>query len=121
MLFRSRITPDAFARHRNALILELEEEPKNLFEQAGRYWRDLTRKRYDFDSREQLLAAVADIALEDWLTYFRQTHLEQPRSVLMYTSGRFDDPGIDRQLHEGRAAISDYQAFKAERPVYLLD
>lgn len=120
MAAAGRVTEEVFARHRDALILDLEQAPKNLFEQAGRYWRDLTRKRYQYDSREQLIAAVNSITLDDWLQHFRDAHIENPRSVLIYTAGRFDDEDIESRLAEGREIIGDTEALKQRLPSYQL-
>ncbi len=115
-----RITTEVYNRHRDALILDLEQNPKNLFEQAGRYWRDITRQRYQFDSRENLIAAIKAIDLDEWLAYFRTSHIDNPRSVLLYTAGRFASDEQTRQLSSGLESVSDYEALKASLPSYLL-
>lgn len=47
-----------FDKHKAALLGRLEEQPKNLAEQAGLYWQEVVDSREGVTYREQLVAAV---------------------------------------------------------------
>ena len=89
-------------------------------EQGGRYWRDLARKRHDFSSHAHLAAAVREITLEGWREHLQTAFLDAPRSVLLYTAGRFASAEETEALSEGRQHIDSYEAFKADLPWYQM-
>jgi len=55
--FKSGGMPE-FLKHKAALLSRLEEQPKNLAEQAGLYWQEIVDSRDGVAYREQLVAAV---------------------------------------------------------------
>src|SRR5690606_8573124 len=61
-----------FERHREALVQRLAQEPKNMGEANDRLWQDLASGHREFDSREQILAAMKALTFEQWLTLFRR-------------------------------------------------
>jgi secreted Zn-dependent insulinase-like peptidase len=98
--------------------MELNQSPKNIFDQAGRYWRDISRKQYDFNGIENMTAALQGIDLAAWDAHFRDSLIENPRSVLVYTSGRFDAPAEDEAVAGDRQPVTDYLQLKADSPWY---
>ncbi|MFT5482461.1 MAG: insulysin [Halieaceae bacterium] len=118
MAVEGRVTEEVFNRHRDALIMELNQSPKNIFDQAGRYWRDISRKQYDFNGIENMTAALQGIDLAAWDAHFRDSLIENPRSVLVYTSGRFDAPAEDEAVAGDRQPVTDYLQLKADSPWY---
>ncbi len=106
----------AFQRHRKALMAEIEEPDKNLFERAEFYWQSIAKGQHAFDSRRQLAAAVSDFDRAEWDDYFRTVFLEQPRSLQVLA------PGASEIVPEaaGRRATSA-EAVKADHATWVVD
>ncbi len=86
------MTDELFDRHRKALILQLSESPKNMWEQSEQYWQDIAHSYYDFDSRHQLITAMESLTLAQWQQYFEQDVVGgQRRAIWLYATGKFTD------------------------------
>jgi secreted Zn-dependent insulinase-like peptidase len=106
-----------FERHRAALAQKLAQEPKNLGEASDRLWQDLSSGYPNFDSREQVLAAVNALTFEQWLTLFQRDVLAQDgRTLWLSNNGRFAKNGL--QIGE---AIDALDRFKAAQHFYQFD
>ncbi|MEM9255538.1 MAG: insulinase family protein [Pseudomonadota bacterium] len=81
---------EQFERHKNALINDITRPDKNQAERADFYWTSINRGYLDFDSREQLAAAVRTMSYQDWRSYFEQVILQQPHSLQVIAPGRWD-------------------------------
>ena len=91
----STIDAAAFERHRMALVAEITEPHKNLWERAEFFWSSMGQGDYSFESRDKLAAAVEAITYENWLEFFRAEFIDSPRSLLVIAPGQF----ADRCLH----------------------
>ncbi|HKK22164.1 MAG TPA: insulinase family protein, partial [Pseudohaliea sp.] len=106
----------AFRRHREALVAEIEEPDKNLFERAEFYWQSIAKRQYAFDSRRQLAAAVQDFDREAWSDYFREVFLEQPHSLQVVA------PGASGTLPAAAGRrVTDAVAVKADHSTWVVD
>jgi len=76
-----------FQRHREALVAEIEEPDKNLFDRAEFYWQSIAKRQYAFDGRRQLAAAVNDFDRDEWAAYFREVFREEARSLQVIAPG----------------------------------
>lgn len=103
-----------FEQHQAALAQRLAEQPKNLGEAGERLWQDLNSGYLQFDSREQVLAALQALTFEQWLALFRRDVLAgDGRALWLSVNGRF----ADQALRSG-APVGDLEAFKAARYFY---
>lgn len=59
-----------FEKQRSALLSQLQEKPKNLFERAQRFWSDIQLHDYSFDRRMRLIEAVEQLDYARWRRYF---------------------------------------------------
>lgn len=82
---------EQFQRHKTALIQRFQEEPKNMREQADRYWQDIAARHYNFDSRQRITEALNEITLEAWREYFSGHLSGNERSLLMFSAGRWPE------------------------------
>lgn len=65
--------PDAtFEATKAGLIAQLSEEDKQLGDVASRYWAELDREAYDFDTRARLVAAIKAIDKTGLKTFIQQ-------------------------------------------------
>jgi secreted Zn-dependent insulinase-like peptidase len=112
----SGLGEEQFARHRQALVTEILQPDKNLWERAEFYWQSIAKKQYEFDGREALAAAVEALSLEDWAAYFNRVFIEEPRSLQVVSPGRWGKlPEVDGQRYETADAI------KSSHPTYVID
>ena len=82
--------PDqTFIATRAGLIARVGEEDKQLSELANRYWTELDREAYRFDSRERLIDALERLDREAVLEYYRQLIGESRAAALLsYSFGK---------------------------------
>ncbi|MEI5637501.1 MULTISPECIES: insulinase family protein [unclassified Pseudoalteromonas] len=64
-----------FAQLKNAALVSLTEEPKNLAEESQPLVNDWFKENMDFDSKAKLTAAVRAVTLQDIKDYYQQTVL----------------------------------------------
>lgn len=106
-----------FELHRTALAQRLAEAPKNFGEAGERLWQDINSGYRQFDSREQLIAAVKALTFEQWLALFRRDVLTPDgHSLWLAVDGKFAHSALERG-----AAIGDLQRFKATQTFYRFD
>lgn len=108
------ITEADFNQHRNALLLRLSEAPQNLWEQSERYWKDIGQGYYQFDFRQQLIAAMEALSFEQWLRFFVEDVVDNKRRIAIYTTGKF----AGKEEGVSGAAITDVESFKTAVPYY---
>ena len=101
-----------FERHRRAVESALLEAETRLDERTERYWTEIQRERYGFDSRERFLEAVRAFTREELVAAWREVVVapETARGVLVAVSaGKPPDAG---PLLLGARPITDPGAFK---------
>lgn len=99
-----------FEEHRTAILAELREAPKNLQEQAARYWNEIISDSPNFDRRTQLIAAVEALTPASVAEYSR-TVLADPKALWL-TAGR------EAVAIPSAQPVTDSQEFKSEAEVY---
>lgn len=102
-----------FAQHKASLLKRLAEQPENLWEAAGRHWRDLLENYQAFDSREQLVQALTDLSYADWVAAVnRDLANGSQRGLFLYAAGKW--PG---SVPVG-PRVESPEAFKQGLPAY---
>ena len=106
-----------FEQHRSVLIQRLSEQPKNLLEQADRFWSDLQQGYTSFDSRQQLITALEGLSFEQWKQFFRSEIAgKNRRGLWLYAPGQFVDIGsLDA------VPVNDASAFKAQQQYHVFE
>jgi len=107
------ISEQDFDRQRKAVLSKLSEQPQNLAQQAQRYWADISQNYYQFDFREQLIAAMESLTYQQWQQFFAEDVIENKRRITVYTVGQFAD-----QVTVQGEPIKVPADFKAPLPVY---
>ncbi len=108
------VTEERFLRHREALLKDILQPHKNLFEQSAYFWREINRDSLDFDGREQLATAVRGVEYPAWMDWYREVILQQPASLVLAAPGRWGD------VPEG-AAVDSGASLRASHPFYQRD
>ena len=108
------MSDEDFERHRRAVESALLEAETRLDERTERYWAEIQRERFGFDSRERFLDAVRAITREELLAEWREVVLapESARGVVVVVSA--DKPPGDGGLLLGARPIVDLDEFKRE-------
>ena len=66
------MTPEEFDKHKKALIVELLETPKNLYQESQPYWHNITSLMYDFEAHIEDAAALESVTLDSVVTFYKQ-------------------------------------------------
>ena len=106
------MSDEDFERHRRVVESALLEAETRLDERTERYWTEIQRERYGFDSRERFLEAVRAITREELVAGWREVVLvpETARGVLVAVSaGKPPDAG---PLLLGARPIADAGEFR---------
>lgn len=93
-----------FARHQRALVNEINRPQKNLWERAEFYWQSIAKKRFEFDGREQLAAAVEALTMESWSAYYQEHFLSEARSLQVVAPGKWGRLPAGEQTRYSSAA-----------------
>jgi secreted Zn-dependent insulinase-like peptidase len=112
-LAENGITGEQFERHKQALVKEILQPHKNLWEESEYFWREIARRELGFDSRQQLVAAVQAVDYEQWREWFRSFAITERAAVAVVASGRW------QVLPEGELE-SSVSAFKQQQPAYSI-
>ncbi|MEP6389158.1 MAG: insulinase family protein [Halioglobus sp.] len=86
---------EQFERHKRALINEILQPDKNLWERAEFYWQSIAKKQFNFDGRMKLADAVEALTKEEWLEYYNRVFLEQRHSMQVVSPGRKGELPVD--------------------------
>ncbi|MBB1386671.1 insulinase family protein [Pseudoalteromonas sp. SG45-5] len=69
------MTEETFAQLKNATLVSLKEQPKNLSDEMGPLISDWYRENFNFDSKQKLINEVEKVTLADIKDYYKQTML----------------------------------------------
>ena len=75
-----------FEQHRSSLVSDVMRQEEKLRDRSGRYWLEIDRKDYEFDSRERLAAAINEVSLDDFRKFFQTSVLDLARPRLVVRS-----------------------------------
>ncbi len=101
----------AIEEQRASLLGQILERDRRLAERSDRYWTEIDRALYTFDSRERLAAAVRAVGVEELRRGYRELLLEAPRRLVAAALGSRERAAGGRGPQGTR--IADPVAFKA--------
>ena len=78
-----RMSEEKFQAHKSGLLTRILDEDKTLFDLSDRYWTEIDRHHYQFDSREKLADAVSRIEKDGFVDFFRRTLLSESRKRIL--------------------------------------
>ncbi|WP_366526119.1 insulinase family protein, partial [uncultured Pseudoalteromonas sp.] len=87
------MTEETFAQLKNATLVSLKEQPKNLSDEMSPLITDWYRENFKFDSKEKLIAEVEKVTLADLKDYYKKTMLnsEAARLNIQMRGSKFAD------------------------------
>ena len=88
-----KLSEPEFAKLKASTLVTLNEPPKNLSDEVGPLITDWYREEFNFDSKQQLIAAVEQVTLDDVKTFYRETMLnpQAPRISVQLRGTKFKD------------------------------
>ena len=87
------ITEQEFTQLKNSVLVSLKEKPKNLSEEQASMLNDWYLEKWNFDSREILIAEVEKVTLEDIKQFYQETAIndEAARMTIQLRGSKFKD------------------------------
>jgi secreted Zn-dependent insulinase-like peptidase len=104
---------DAFEAQKVGVVSTLLEEDKTLWERSSRYWYEIDRRQFSFDTTARLASAVEKIEKDDFRRFFTDTLLSDNRKTITVRSiGRAQTDAGDT-AEEVREKITEARNFRA--------
>jgi len=108
---------EEFQRQKAALRSQLLEKDQRLNERSERYWREIDRENYNFDTHEQLAEVLMDIDRESFLAFYdRVLRTDSPRQLIVQVQGS-SHPGEMARVDDSQT-IHNLQLFKQGRDTF---
>ncbi len=92
-----------FEQHKRALVARVLEEERQLSERSGRFWEEIDRGNFAFDTRERLAQAVRGVTLEDFKGFYQRVAASQQRRQLAVRAEGTSAPGAGEPPRGERA------------------
>jgi len=99
---------------KQGLINSILTKDKKLSDRSVRYWGEINRKQWQFNSREELAKQVNNLQLEDMRSYFQETIVDTPRKLIVQSVGHKEDGSAPRRLSEGYTPTGDTIEFRSK-------
>ncbi len=110
----SAMPAEEFERARAAVLARVREEDTSLSDRSRRYWTELDREQYGFDTRERLAESIEGIERESFVAFYRRALLDGARREFVIGAQR-------APLGAAPAAVrivDDVDRFKAAHELY---
>ena len=116
-----------FDQHKAGLLNQILEKDKTLRERSDRYWNEIDRRRFSFDSPAQLASAVRGLDQAGFISFFRDALLgDNVREISAWAIGAAHEAGssrVDESENTGGpdavpTAVSSPEEFKKGRSFY---
>lgn len=100
------LSDEEFAQQKSGLISRLTESDKNLAQRSQKYWQNLQDENYDFDTNEQIAAAVEQLN-KDQMGEFMQDILKRLKGnrIIIFSPGKFGQAPNKGRLLEDTLAL----------------
>ncbi len=84
-----------YAQVRNGLVAKVLGQDKNLSDRSGRYWREIDREEWTFETREKFVEAVNSLTLEGMREYYASNIADRGGEILVQLPGIRDQARSD--------------------------
>jgi len=98
---------------KQGLINSILKKDNKLSDRSARYWREIDREQWQFNSREALAEQISNLKLENMRSYFQETLVETPRKLIVQSAGHGEDGPAPLILPEGYTVTGDAVAFRS--------
>jgi insulysin len=87
----AKLSDENVNRYKSAVISKLLKQDNTLYSRSNRYWQDIDRENYEFNTNENIAKAVSDIKLDDLIKELKDLIKEKGRGLLVYTYQEKDE------------------------------
>lgn len=110
----ARMSETDFEKHKQGLLARILEKEKRLRARSNRYWTELDRENYNFDSREQLAEAVRSITKDEFVEFYKRFLLSENRKrvVARSTGDQHKMEFAEKERVQKYIVIRDPDSFK---------
>ena len=109
-----------FNQHKAALLSRLFEKDNNLGEKSDRFWREVDRENFSFDTREKLSKEINKLSPETFSNFYSSLIQSQGKKLLTFSSGKnvkTDNTEInEKSLKAYQALGPDNRLWDLEKP-----
>jgi len=77
-----------FNQHKAALLSRLFEKENTLSAKSGRYWREIDRENYAFNTREMLADKINKLTPKSFLTFYDALTQSKGQKLLVFSQGK---------------------------------
>lgn len=84
----TQMPADELMQAKQGLRTRIMTRDKRLANRTNRYWQEIDLRKFDFDSRERLSALIENLDKKAILGYFQQLTEQQPRKLIVQSTGR---------------------------------
>ena len=104
----SSMEQSEFNRYKEAVISRLEEKENRLYQVSNRYWQELDRQNYEFNTRQRLIDEIRSLSIQSLEAFVRETTGKKGNVLAIYSVTQEDsnEEKADSDL-EGFSAISN--------------
>ena len=85
-----------FERYKKAVISRLEEKETNIGQRSNRYWSEIDKQNYSFDSKQKLIDAVTALELDTFKEFYSK-RASKKGANLVIVSGHKETAGADEK------------------------
>lgn len=79
------LSDDNLNRYKSAVISKLLKQDNTLYSRSNRYWQDIDKENYEFDTNEDMAQAISKIKLEELVGTLEELISDKGRGLLIYT------------------------------------
>jgi len=98
-----------FNQHKAALLSRLFEKENTLTAKSGRYWREIDRENYAFNTREMLADEINKLTLKSFLTFYNALIHSKGQKLLAFSQG---ENSAEEATKEANDPLRAYKALE---------
>lgn len=106
------LNAESFEQHKRALIHQLLEKPRNLYEQTEELWLAIALSDRKFERKARVAEEVEKISLQQWRTIYNKMLLSDERREFVLQTDKA------KQANTGHKVITDPKRFKQQQQFY---
>ena len=111
--------PEVFEQVRQGLLSRLLARDKRLVERTNRYWQEIDRRHFDFDSRARLAAIITSLGVEEMRDYFRRLVVSEPRQLVVQSAAQTAEGKKQMIAGDAYQDIAGVADFRRQLPVFF--
>ena len=107
-----------FERYKKAVISRLEEKETNIGQRSNRYWSEIDKQNYSFDSKQKLIDAVSALELKTFKEFYSKRANRKGSNLVIVsgheqadTSGEKEPSLLDALLQQKERSMSALSTF----------